>query len=75
MSGSFSHSFRLLALVCALPLLASPREFDLIIRHAHVVESLAARPYGMVLLAVVAAGLGAYGVSCFSEARFRATRA
>jgi N-acyl-D-amino-acid deacylase len=38
MSGSFSHSFRLLVLVCALPLLASTREFDLIIRHAHIVD-------------------------------------
>jgi N-acyl-D-amino-acid deacylase len=38
MFGSFWHSLRLLALACALPLLASPREFDLIIRHAHIVD-------------------------------------
>ncbi len=38
MFGSFSRSFRLFVLACALPLLAQAREFDLIVRHAHIID-------------------------------------
>lgn len=38
MSASFSPSFRVLVLACALPLLSPAREFDVIIRHAHIVD-------------------------------------
>jgi hypothetical protein len=33
-------------------------------------KALAGQPFGLILLAVVALGLGAYGVFCFFDARY-----
>jgi hypothetical protein len=39
-----------------------------------VLDTLAAKPFGQLMLALVAAGLACYGVFCFVEAKYRRVR-